>query len=144
MKALRHVGIVVRDLERSLRFYRDLLGLTVVRTMEEHGDVLDRILARQNTRVTTVKLVPPTGGMLVELLAFESHPTKACSEDELLTAGVSHLAFTVENLDMLYERLSGAGVRFHAPPQTSLDGHVKVTFCRDPDGTPIELVEERD
>ena len=41
-----------------------------------------------------------------------------------------------------YNRLVEAGVYFNSPPQLSPDGFAKVTFCKDPDGSLIELVEE--
>ena len=41
----------------------------------------------------------------------------------------------------VYSELSKKNIEFNTPPQKSPDGLVKVTFCKDPDGTPIELVE---
>ena len=70
---VRHTGIVVADLDRSLAFYRDLLGLEVVRELDERGEYIDRITGLDGVRVRTVKLADAGGGM-VELLKFESHP----------------------------------------------------------------------
>jgi catechol 2,3-dioxygenase-like lactoylglutathione lyase family enzyme len=139
---VRHVGIVVSDLDRALRFYRDGLGLAVLKAMEEKGPYLDNMLAIPNVRVTTVKLAAETGTALVELLNFHASDRDTEIADHPVDAiGPSHVAFTVSNLDETYEKLTRAGVRFHAPPQLSPDGYAKVTYCRDPDGTPIELVE---
>ena len=60
----------------------------------------------------------------------------------LTAIGPTHVAFTVSDLDQLFARLTEQSVRFNAPPQLAPDGKAKVTFCFDPDGTPIELVEE--
>ena len=68
MKALRHFGIVVRDMERSLLFYRDLLGLRIVSSMAESGAYLEQMLALPNVRVHTVKMAAENGSALVELL----------------------------------------------------------------------------
>ncbi len=144
MRAVRHFGIVVSDLERSLRFYRDLLGLKVVRIMDESGEYIDNMLALQNVQVTTVKMSADSGSTLVELLELKSHPCQTRGDREVYSVGPSHVAFTVYGLDALYQRLSQAGVRFHAPPQLSPDGYAKVTFCQDPDGTLVELVEVLD
>ena len=76
---------------------------------------------------------------MIELLDFKTHV-----DDEIrnfYTIGASHVAFTVENLDELFKKLSENNIEFNAKPQHSPDGMVKVTFCKDPDGTPIELVE---
>jgi catechol 2,3-dioxygenase-like lactoylglutathione lyase family enzyme len=139
---VRHVGIVVRDLERALAFYRDGLGLAVVKQADEQGAYLDNMLALPGVRVTTVKLRAPDGGpTLVELLRFREPPNEDGLPRALSAIGPSHVAFTVADLDLAFARLEAAGVRFHAPPQLSPDGYAKVTYCRDPDGTPVELVE---
>jgi len=144
MKAVRHFGIVVSDMERSLHFYRDLLGLNIVRAMDESGQYLDNMLALKDVRVTTVKMSAESGSTLVELLEFESHPRQPRGDLEVCSVGPSHVAFAVDDLDAIYRRLLQAGVHFNAPPQLSPDGYAKVTFCQDPDGTSVELVEVLD
>lgn len=141
MIELRHAGIVVTDLARALHFYCDLLGLTILKSMEEQGAFLDNMLGHQDVRVTTVKLAAGKGSAVLELLHFTFPPTPAGPRRGLFDLGPTHVAFTVEDLDATFERLTRAGVLFKAPPQLSPDGLAKVTFCQDPDGTPIELVE---
>ena len=139
--AVRHIGIVVRDLERSLRFYRDALGLRVVRAIEESGAYLDSLLALRNAQVKTVKLAAPDGPAVIELLQFDSHPDTTTAQRPIYAVGPSHVAFSVEDLDAVYHRLAQAGVSFNAPPQRSPDSSAKVCCCQDPDGMTIELVE---
>ena len=139
IKEVRHVGIVVKNMENSLKFYRDILGLEIIRDMDEHGGYIDNMLSLDDVHVRTVKLSAGMGNTLIELLDFKSH-----NDNEIrnfYTIGASHVALTVDNLDDLYKHLSENNVKFNAPPQKSSDGLVKVTFCNDPDGTPIELVE---
>ena len=126
-------------MENSLKFYRDLLGLKIIRDMDEHGAYIDNMLSLDDAQVRTVKLSADVGNTLIELLDFKSH-----NDNEIrnfYTIGASHVALTVDNLEELYKTLSKNNVKFNAPPQKSPDGLVKVTFCNDPDGTPIELVE---
>ncbi len=139
IKEVRHVGIVVTNMKNSLKFYRDLLGLKIVRDMDEHGNHLDNMLSLDNVQVRTVKLSVNDNITLIELLEFKSHNDNEVRN--FYTIGASHVAFTVENLEKLYQDLSEKDIEFNAPPQKSPDGLVKVTFCKDPDGTPIELVE---
>ncbi len=141
MKAIRHTGIVVSDLERGLYFYGDLLGLKVVKRMDETGDYIEKISGLKNIKVTTVKMTTREGS-LVELLYYHSHPREVASRKNICEIGISHVAFTVENLEAEYQRLSKAGIQFNSSPQVSPDGYAKVTFCRDPEGNLIELVEE--
>ena len=126
-------------MENSLKFYRDLLGLKIIRDMDEHGNYIDNMLSLDNVQVKTVKLSADTGNTLIELLDFKSHNDNEVRN--FYTIGASHIALTVDNLEDLYKHLSANNIKFNAPPQKSPDGIVKVTFCNDPDGTPIELVE---
>jgi len=140
---IRHVGIVVTDLERSIHFYRNILGLIVKKWTDEGGKFLNTILSLKGVEVTTVKMYAlgaPTRGTLIELLYFSSHPKKKTKRD-IFFIGITHIAFTVVDLDSEYKRLVSLGVEFNSSPRVSPDKYAKVAFCKDPDGTLIELVE---
>lgn len=142
MKAVRHFGIVVQDMEKSLHFYRDLLGLRIKRDMQEEGEFIDTILGLQKVKVHTVKMASDNGDTFVELLEYASHKGEKREHYEIFDLGASHVAFTVENVEQVYAHLKEQGIAFTCPPQVSPDGKAKVTFCFDPDGVPIELVQE--
>ena len=137
---IRHTGLVVADLEVALRFWRDLLGFTVSRQMDESGPHIDAMMGLQDVRVTTVKLIAPQGGM-IELLYFHSHPDKPRWTGTPYSTGFTHVALAVADMDQAHENLAAAGVRFKAAPQYSPDGAVKVIYCEAPDGVLLELVE---
>ena len=140
MIEVRHIGIVVTNIENSLKFYRDLLGLKIERSMDESGKYIDNMLGFENVHVKTVKMSASTGNTLVELLEF-IQPVGSNMIRKVNDLGTSHAAFTVSDIDETYLRLKQSGVKFNAPPQLSPDGYAKVTFCFDPDKTPIELVQ---
>jgi glyoxylase I family protein len=143
MSCIRHLGVTISDLEQSLWFYRDLLGFKVHKIADEGGECLDNFSALRNVDVTTVKMYDNNKNML-ELLHYKSHPEKPHNNRErrISEIGCSHFALTVKDLDELYETLTSKGIIFNWPVQVSPDGNVKVAFCRDPDGTLIEMVEE--
>lgn len=140
MKAIRHVGIVVKDLSRALYFYRDLLGFKIIKEKNESGDYINTICRIKVTAVTTVKLSADDNN-LIELLYFTAPKSSEIQAKELTDLGFSHLACSVDNIEKEYKRLTKAGVNFNSPPQKSPDGYAKVAFCRDPEGNFIELVE---
>jgi lactoylglutathione lyase len=140
MKAVRHTGIVVKDLKKSLHFYRDVLGLKVKTEKREKGEFIDKLLSLDNVNVKIVKLSARDGN-LVELLHYGSHrsnSTARCVYD----TGYSHIAFTVDNIDHEYKRLKKEGIRFNSAPLSFPHGKAKVAYCKDPEGNFIELVEE--
>lgn len=139
IKNIRHTGIVVNDLDASLYFYKELLGLKIIKQMDESGSHIDHVLGLQAVKVTTVKMVVPDGQM-IELLKYHSHESEQTAH-RIYDTGLTHIAFTVDDLDSEYDRLKGEGILFNAPPQLSPDGYAKITFCRAPEGTFIELVE---
>jgi catechol 2,3-dioxygenase-like lactoylglutathione lyase family enzyme len=137
---IRHTGLVVADLERALRFWRDLLGFRVVKQMEESGPYIDAMMGLRDVKVTTVKLAAPDDN-LIELLQFHSHPDRPSWIGTPYSTGLTHIALTVDDLDCVYRKLAAAGVTFFAPPQRSPDGIVKVTYCQGPEDLLLELVE---
>jgi glyoxylase I family protein len=141
VRAVRHVGIVVADMEQALRFWRDTLGLRVQADADEHGPFLETVLAEPGVRVRTVKLAAGEGPTLVELLQFARAGDGAVDLEDLHRPGPTHVALTVADVDALQEPLRDAGARFWSTPQVSADGRAKVAFCAAPDGVMLELVE---
>jgi catechol 2,3-dioxygenase-like lactoylglutathione lyase family enzyme len=137
--SVRHIGIVVSDIDASMYFYCDLLGLRRADVVAESGSFLDGLLALEKANIQTVKLAGSDGPTLIELLAFEQ--PESTEATPLTAIGPTHVALNVRDLDPLYQRMTDAGVAFNAPPALSPDGGAKVAFCQDPDGTFIELVE---
>jgi catechol 2,3-dioxygenase-like lactoylglutathione lyase family enzyme len=142
MTVFRHFGIVVRDLPRMLAFYEQELGFHVVRRADEKGPFLDCIIGRPGTRVTTVKLGVGNDNIVLELLKFDAPAPEAdFRAPTLFQPGPTHFALTVDDVGALHGRLAAAGCRATTPPLVSPDGKAKVTFCFDPEGNPIELVQ---
>jgi catechol 2,3-dioxygenase-like lactoylglutathione lyase family enzyme len=141
VSAVRHAGISVKNLDRSLFFYNTLLGLTICKQADEKGEFISELLEMPDVNVTTVKLSAENGPTLVELLHFRNPAPQEKQKRAIFDFGSSHIALTVKNIDVLYAILVKAGVPFRSPPLVSDDGLAKVAFCADPDGTPVELVE---
>jgi|21_taG_2_1085346.scaffolds.fasta_scaffold19775_2 catechol 2,3-dioxygenase-like lactoylglutathione lyase family enzyme len=140
IKNIRHIGITVSNVEKAIELYRDIFGLEIVWDQIEHGKFIDRLSDIDNIRVRTIKLKDSTGSM-IELLHYLSHPEDP-KNDQITRIGCSHIAITVENINEMYNKLLNFGLKFNYEPQTSVDGNAKVAFCRDYDGTLIEVVQE--
>lgn len=142
VRNIRHFGIVVRDMERSLAFYRDLLGMEIRNRKEEKGLYLDTLLGVENGEILTAKLSSGAGSSLLELIEFTSPRDPDPRRREVNSVGPTHIALTVVDLGKLSAALRENGIQFLSEPIVSPDKKVKLVFCRDPDGNLVELVEE--
>tara|TARA_B110000503_G_C6991513_1_gene347559 strand:+ start:395 stop:841 length:447 start_codon:yes stop_codon:yes gene_type:complete len=139
---LRHVGIVSNNLNRSIKFYKDILGFKIIKKMNESGSNLSKVMGLKNVKVTTVKMKPFDGDTMIELLYWKNPvPKKKINCPKLNYFGLTHYAMTVKNIDKLYIKLKNKGVEFLHEPLMSEDKNVKLAFCKSPDGVFIEMVQ---
>ena len=138
--AIRHVGIVVSNLEHSLPFYRDLLGLHVWWDQIEEGPMIEAVTGIPNARIHIVKL-KAENGVSIELLQYLNSPKPIPALSNANDVGCNHVALQVDDLDSLHKIASSKGIRFNSPPTIAPGGKAKVTYCRDPEGVYVELVE---
>ena len=137
---MRHAGIVVKDMGKMRAFYRDFLGLAEVVDFREKGAFIETVQGLEGVDVRMVKLRLPDASM-VELLQDDGHPLSDLPRRRLCDAGLTHLAFTVADVDETYRRFRAAGLETVSPPVTSPDGKARLFFARDPEGNLMELVQ---
>lgn len=140
IKSIRHTGLVVTDLQKAVKFWTEVMGLVITSEMVESGPYIDEMMGLSDVKVTTVKLIAPDANQ-IELLYFHSHRDKPGWSGSPYSTGLTHIAFTVENLNNEYERLLKYGVHFPGQPKISPDGRVKVIYATGPENIIIELVE---
>ena len=139
VKGFRHTGIICKDLEKSLEFYKDYLGLEVIQDFWDDSDYINEITGISGANVHMIKLKADDGTVL-ELLDYVTHPTDTIKQ-EVYNVGACHVAFQVHDIEQAYVDLIRKGVNFLSGPILSSEGIAKVCFCMDPDNTRIELVE---
>ena len=135
-----HTAISVTDLDRSIYFYCDLLGMKLEwRIDHKKSEALERVVGLKHVDVSYAML-SGWGGRL-ELFQYHSPVGQSYPLNQpVCDKGITHFAFQVEDIDGLYERLITRGVRFNTPPQVIRAG-VKATYFHDPDGITLELVQ---
>jgi len=125
--SFEHVGMTSRDLDRTIAFYCDLLGLTLVlRKQTDRGQ-----LAFLDTGNGMLEVASP----LADIARSRDVPPHE--------AGMRHLTFAVEDLDAMVGRLETAGVEIIERPRNAVNTTLirRLAFVRDPDGILVELVE---
>jgi len=142
---IHHAGVTVSDLGRSLRFYRDLLGMRVLEDVRLTSAEVAALLGVDEIDLHLVNL--DTGdGRILELLEYarpEGRQVEYTSRD----AGGGHLALAVRDLDAAAAGFEAAGgCVISRRPVTAADtegifAHARLLYVRDPDGMILELVQ---
>jgi glyoxylase I family protein len=141
IKRVNHTGISVRDMARSLAFYRDLLGLELIFDSDvDDVPPLSAVVGMDNARGRVAWL--RAGDTMIELWQWD-HPQGRPLPDDYRPAdkGVTHYALETDDVDGLYQRIVDAG--FHANTEPLDLGLHKTTYVRGPDDEIIEILEDR-
>lgn len=147
IKQVLHIGITIKDMDRSIKFYRDILGLSFKGEMIMDNKETDILFARNNCKVKVAYLngseelfAPP-----IELLQFISDDAENVDAD-LHTTSISEVCFHVDDIEKTYLDLKEKGVEFISAPQyfdftDQGFGKSKAVYFKDPDGIILELLE---
>ena len=139
-----HVGLTVRDIERSIAFYTELLGLELIWRQESDTPYISKLTGLPGTILRVAYLgVPGTDGPRIELLQYVAPPGTPIDTTPN-NPGTAHVCFFVDDLDATYERLRAADVPFVSPPLLIAAGHHQgssTVYMKDIDGITVELFQ---
>ena len=135
----RHTGIIVKNMDLSLKFYKDLLGLEIIQDFTDSSDYINKITGIINGTAHFVKLKMQDNTVL-ELLEYPTHRTEPHGLS-IINVGIAHIALRVDSAEKMYHYLKTNGVNVLSEPVLSSEGFAKVFFCLDPDNVRVELVE---
>jgi len=141
---MNHTGFVVSDLERSVRFYRDGLGLEVDRELEADAWELSQVVGYEKAHIKVVMLIGDDGHVL-ELIQYVNPPAAAhdpAVQHRRAVTAAAHIAFFMEDVEEVYQRLLSMGGQKLNPPVEAMPG-LKACYFQDPDGNWIELLEDK-
>ena len=139
--SVNHTSFTVSDLERSVHFYTEVLGMRLVNIAER-----DPAFSAQVTGIPGAHLriaYVEAAGYRIELIQYLSPPGKKL-DTRTCNVGSAHIAFNVDDLQRMYAELSAKGVRFVSPPCTIPAGPNKggkAVYLEDPDNNTLELIE---
>jgi catechol 2,3-dioxygenase-like lactoylglutathione lyase family enzyme len=148
VRGLFHTGLTVSDLDRSIAFYRDALGLELVTQWESSQPYLRTVVGFPDAELRIALLRVPgieggVSGHHIELLEYR-HPRGTRGDPRTCNPGNVHVAFAVADLEATYRELSARGVRFKSAPVAITHGRNaggKAVYLWDPDDITLELIQ---
>jgi lactoylglutathione lyase len=138
-----HTGLTVKSLDRSMAFYRDLLGFEVVFAWNPKAPYIGELVGYPGVDLHGAVLRIPNSDVFLELLEYRG-VEQVTVDMANGNVGNAHIAFNVDELDPLYERLKSSGVDSVSQPVTPTIGPNRggrAVYLIDPDGFRIELIE---
>lgn len=140
---IRHVGIVVKNIEIFKDFLTDILELDIRSDKIEEGKFIEQLLNIEGTVVRTIKLFDERG-VAIELLQFqdpESDRTSYNVPTNPDSFGITHVALTVSNIETIHNKIREMGYLPFSEPLLSENKEVKVFYMKGPEEILFELVE---
>lgn len=131
-----HVGITVTDLEETLAFYRDVLGLPVVDRFGVGGEAFSDAVGVDGASADFAHL--EADGTRIELVEYDPE-AQGSPAAELNRPGATHVGLSVDDLEAFHETLPEDVPTISAPRTT--ESGTTIMFLRDPEGNLIELLE---
>ena len=145
LKAIHHVGLVVRDLDRSIYFYHDILGLPFSNepTPWFEGPELAKGVGVPGAKLRQVTFwVGEHSNM--ELLEYANRPADNTTHIPNNYLGAAHVCFRVDDIRATKADLESKGVQFYSDVNVVDSGPLagwRWCYFSDPDGLTLELVE---
>ncbi|MEY2491853.1 MAG: hypothetical protein QOH24_804 [Verrucomicrobiota bacterium] len=140
--ATDHTGFTVANLERSLAFWRDVLGFELSHRAHHTGDLASEVTGVPGAEISIAVLKAP--GHRIELLEYHAPADRRRADLRPCDVGSVHVALTVDDLDSVLGAIASSGWQAAGKPQTLKSGPnagKRVIYVRDPDGITIELMQ---
>jgi len=140
--AADHTGITVSNLDRSLAFWRDVLGFELSHRAHHTEDLASEVTGVPGAEISLVVLKGYSHK--IELLEYLAPSDRKHVDLRPCDVGSVHIALIVDNLDAVLSAIAASGWKAAGKPQTLKTGPnagKRVIYVRDPDGTTIEFMQ---
>ncbi|MCL5108781.1 MAG: VOC family protein [Chloroflexi bacterium] len=139
--APNHTSFTVSDMDRSLAFFRDLLGMELISDRIAGPEFAGKVTGIPGAELRVVYV--QAAGYKLELIQYLKQQGEKL-EPRTNRPGAVHLCFSVDDVDATYAGLVARGVKVQAPPQVIPGGPNKDgrgIYCLDPDGITLEFIQ---
>ncbi len=141
IKKIDHINISVSDLEKSKAFFVDLFGFQVLNEGTLEGEWIDKLVDLPQVKARYIQMSIPGTQTNLELIHYEKpEGGKEEAGAKANTIGIRHMAFQVDNIEEVCDRLKKAGVRMFSELQT-YNVTKKLCYFYGPDNIILEIAQ---
>ena len=141
IKEFHHIAIGVRDLDESVKFYTEVLGMELDYSAHHIGDKASKVVGVEDAELD-IRVVRK-GETRLELIDYKGKQKKDTGYLDQDSLGLLHICFVVSEVDMEYERIKSMGWKPNTPPTVTRENGPKLFYFRGPDNVIIELYEKQ-
>ena len=139
IKTMHQTGFAVKDIDKSLAFYRDIVGLQVIDRFQRVGDAIDQVVGYQSAKLEICTL-KADGDHILELIEYVTPPSAPWPTEERSVLGGTHLCMSVSDIDETFKKItSNDSIKMNPP--AGLVKRRKACYLQNPDHNWIELLE---
>lgn len=137
-----HVGIGVKDLDASVKFYTEVMGMDLGIDAYHKGEAVSQVVGVKDAEVKVRWVTDDTHKL--ELIEYQN---KDASKNQTIYGGqdglgIIHIGFIVDNVDDMYQKIKVLGYEFYSAPKVTRENGPKIAFFKGPDNVIIELYEK--
>lgn len=136
VKRTNHTGITVLDINKTMSFFRDVLGFETTDIVHHKGEMVENLTGVPGADVKLGFVTLP--GHRLELLEYITKDDRKISDLRNCDPGAFHLALEVDDIDAAVEAVRPSGFVPYSKPQVVPNGNCNV-YLRHPDGITIEF-----
>ena len=140
IKRFHHTGFVVNNLDKSIEFYTEIVGLELQRRFERTGSGINQVVGYENTHLKIGLLGMPGQDHILELIQYVNPPPQPRQSTERSILGGSHLCILVDDIQETFQKLSNNGALIMNDPANVAPGRT-ACYLQDPEGNWGELIQ---
>ena len=140
IKDFVHVGISVINIEKSVQFYTEVMGMEIDYKAYHAGAKASKVVNVDNAELNIC--VMKKGFFKLELIDYGNEEKKESYYKDQDSPGLIHIAFRTSDVDEDYNKIKSMGYEFNSQPMVTRENGPKICYFRGPDNVIIELFEE--
>lgn len=140
VKSMNHVGLSVANLENSVKFYTEVLGMEIEYRAYHEGKPISEVVGVEHAVLRICMVMK--GECKIELIEYDTR-LETRDHKKQNGPGLIHISFEVDDVDEIYKKIRSLGYEFYSSPMITRPNGPKICYFKGPDSVIIELYEKQ-